>query len=384
MRLASDEREHRRGLVLGLTMAEVLLLLLFLLLLALATRLMQQGREVAKATEVIQTLEPLVKAVTGDQPISPEIVQKVARDLASVPQLQKENEGLRSALADATKRVDGYKPLEARAREINPNDPPAVTLKRGLEQLGNQADRKFADLQKRSELLSQLEKSARAIDPNAPPQTTLESALTSVQAAKRAGADAKMGGQIREQVAVLRETEHQLNDRLKSTFGKKLADWGAELDPDSLTLRFRRPDLLFERGSAELRPGFKAILGELFPEYLRILNGFRDDLEEVRIEGHTSSEWTGASGDLDAYFRNMALSQDRTRAVLEYGLTQTKLSPDMAAWARKLITANGLSSSRPRAQAGVEDQEASRRVEFRVLTRAKEQLLKIVEQPSGR
>lgn len=39
MRLASDEREHRRGLVLGLTMAEVLLLLLFLLLLALAGRL---------------------------------------------------------------------------------------------------------------------------------------------------------------------------------------------------------------------------------------------------------------------------------------------------------------------------------------------------------
>ena len=36
-----DEREHRRGLVLGLTLAEVLILLLFLLLLTLGARLVK-------------------------------------------------------------------------------------------------------------------------------------------------------------------------------------------------------------------------------------------------------------------------------------------------------------------------------------------------------
>jgi outer membrane protein OmpA-like peptidoglycan-associated protein len=82
---------------------------------------------------------------------------------------------------------------------------------------------------------------------------------------------------------------------------------------------------------------------------------------------------------MEAYFANMALSQDRTRAVLEYSLTQTQLAPALKEWARKRITANGLSSSRPREIDGREDKDASRRVEFRVLTKAKEQLLRIVE-----
>src|SRR5204863_6917983 len=134
-----------------------------------------------------------------------------------------------------------------------------------------------------------------------------------------------------------RETEQKINQSLSSTFGSKLSGWGTELDPANLTLRFQKEGALFDKGSAEPKPAFKAILIELFPAYLRILYEFHDDLEEVRIEGHTSSEWTGATSDMDAYFRNMGLSQDRTRAVLEYGLTETSLSPAMAAWARKLI-----------------------------------------------
>jgi outer membrane protein OmpA-like peptidoglycan-associated protein len=234
-------------------------------------------------------------------------------------------------------------------------------------------------LQARSETLSDLEKLARAVDPHAAPQATIESALASMHSAREAGADAKIGGQIRERVAVLRETEHQLNDRLSTAFGSKLSGWSAALDPASMILRFQRPDLLFEQGSATLRPGFKTILNEFFPEYIRILYEFKNDIEEVRIEGHTSSEWSGLTSDMQAYFLNMRLSQDRTRAVLEYGLTETALPPAQVLWARKLITANGLSSSRPRESGGIEDKDASRRVEFRVLTHTKEQLLKIVD-----
>ena len=40
-----NEREHRRGLVLGLTLAEMLLLLVFVLLLALGARLSQCERD---------------------------------------------------------------------------------------------------------------------------------------------------------------------------------------------------------------------------------------------------------------------------------------------------------------------------------------------------
>lgn len=380
MRLASDEREHRRGLVLGLTMAEVLLLLLFLLLLALAGRLMSQAKELAKTNDAVQVLKPIIELVKSGDQMTPETVQALARDLASVPQLRRDNDALRSALTDVSKRADAFKQLEARAREINPNDPPAA-LRRGLELLASVGEARAADLQVRSELLTRLEKAARTVEPNAQPQATIESALSSMQGAKQAGVDAKMGGRIREQVAVLRETEQEINKSLNAAFGDKLKAWGADLEPGTLTLRFQKEGVLFEKGSDIPKRDFKLILNELFPEYLKILSKYRDDLEEVRIEGHTSSEWADPPDKMGDYFQNMRLSQARTRAVLEYGLTQTALAQDkeLQDWARKLITANGLSSSRPRENNGVEDQDASRRVEFRVLTRAKEQLLKIVE-----
>ena len=75
----------------------------------------------------------------------------------------------------------------------------------------------------------------------------------------------------------------------------------------------------------------------------------------------------------------MGLSQDRTRTVLQYGLTQTQVPPMTLDWARQRITANGLSSSRLRFVRGTEDREASRRVEFRVLMKTNEKLLKVVD-----
>jgi outer membrane protein OmpA-like peptidoglycan-associated protein len=83
---------------------------------------------------------------------------------------------------------------------------------------------------------------------------------------------------------------------------------------------------------------------------------------------------------LDAYFLNMALSQARTRTVLDFGLTRTAIPPDMRDWARSLITANGLSSSRLRLRPdGTEDREASRRVEFRVVMKLRENVMKVVD-----
>lgn len=55
-----------------------------------------------------------------------------------------------------------------------------------------------------------------------------------------------------------------------------------------------------------------------FPRYLDVLLQFRDSIDEVRIEGHTNSAWNERSTSDEAYFKNMKLSQGRTRSVLEY------------------------------------------------------------------
>jgi outer membrane protein OmpA-like peptidoglycan-associated protein len=184
---------------------------------------------------------------------------------------------------------------------------------------------------------------------------------------------------VKDVVVAIRDTERRLGEQLQQEFSPDLARWNATLDPATLTLRFANPELLFEAGSAALRPSFETLLSDFMPRYLSRLREFRSNIEEVRIEGHTSSEWRGATSQLDAYFRNMALSQDRTRSVLEYSLNRTTLPAETRGWAQNVITANGLASSRLRLRAdGSEEAGASRRVEFRVLMQLRENVMRVV------
>lgn len=184
---------------------------------------------------------------------------------------------------------------------------------------------------------------------------------------------------IKEIAVTWQESEVALYDRLNEEFKDDLPRWNAELERETLTVRFTEPEILFDSGRATLKPEFEYILSDFFPRYLNVLSDFRDDIAEVRIEGHTSSEWMVATSGDEAYFHNMELSQNRTRAVLEYALLLPGSSAQKS-WAKKYITANGLSSSRLIFTNGKEDKERSRRVEFRVRTNAKREIVRILEQ----
>jgi outer membrane protein OmpA-like peptidoglycan-associated protein len=164
-------------------------------------------------------------------------------------------------------------------------------------------------------------------------------------------------------------------------FDEDLPRWGAELS-DDLRLRFTNTELLFEEGDSQLRSEFANILGDFFPRYLKILasNKYRGEILEVRIEGHTSSSWSQASDSNDAYMRNMALSQERTRAALGTILDLEQVDYERA-WLREKLTANGLSSSQLILNAaGEEDAQRSRRVEFVVVTDAETRLSRIIQE----
>jgi outer membrane protein OmpA-like peptidoglycan-associated protein len=125
---------------------------------------------------------------------------------------------------------------------------------------------------------------------------------------------------IREIAVLYERMKVELYDDLKKQFENDLPRWGAELDRDA-TIRFKEPDVLFSIGSSELNTNFKRILDDFFPRYVYILasDKYRDAVEEIRIEGHTSSIWSNLLSD-QAYFQNMRLSQDRTRSALQYVL----------------------------------------------------------------
>lgn len=185
-----------------------------------------------------------------------------------------------------------------------------------------------------------------------------------------------------ERVVVLYEDlREELYQDLLAEFESDLPRWGAQLNED-LRLRFTNTDLLFEEGESQLRPEFARILSDFFPRYMAILSSdeYREDIQEVRIEGHTSSSWSQARDSDDAYMRNMALSQERTRSTLGYIMELDEVAHEKQ-WLRQRLTANGLSSSQLiTGDNGVEDAGLSRRVEFVVVTDAETRLSTILQE----
>lgn len=184
---------------------------------------------------------------------------------------------------------------------------------------------------------------------------------------------------IKEIAVTYNKLQTELYDDLMSEFKSDLQNWNAEIDKQTLSVKFEAPDVLFASGSSTLQPKFKEILEDFFPRYVSILTSekYKADIEEIRIEGHTSSEWSFEVPEEKAYFNNMELSQDRTRKVLKFVLRNEKLDGNKN-WIKERLTANGLSSSKLVAPNGIEDKIKSRRVEFRVRTNAENRIVKIL------
>ncbi|OOR85362.1 hypothetical protein B0180_00765 [Moraxella canis] len=174
-------------------------------------------------------------------------------------------------------------------------------------------------------------------------------------------------------------SKDELGRDLCAEFSKDLIKWHAECDSKNLVIRFKSPDVLFDTGQSTLKPQFAIILNDFFPRYIKILSQdkYKDNIEEIRIEGHTSSKWRIGINDNQAYFLNMQLSQARTLSVLQYALVST--NTQNKDWVKGILTANGLSSSKLiYNDDGTENQQGSQRVEFKVRTNADEHIQQII------
>ena len=184
---------------------------------------------------------------------------------------------------------------------------------------------------------------------------------------------------IRDVAILYDQLRTELYKDLLEEFSADMPGWGAELDKN-LTFRFNNSELLFARGESGVNKAFKEILKDFFPRYLNIIRShkYRDDIIEVRIEGHTSSGWHRAVSDDEAYIKNMNLSQARTRTTLEY-IFEFVTDPAEKDWLKSHVMANGLSYSKPILdEQGHEDKLRSRRVEFRVRTDAEGRIATIL------
>ncbi len=138
---------------------------------------------------------------------------------------------------------------------------------------------------------------------------------------------------------------------LKEALGDNVA-----IDRKSGSLRIAS-NILFDKGSAELKEGAKIELTKVFEEYIGTLvtnPKIKPHLDKIIIEGHTDSD--------GEYLYNLDLSQKRAFAVMNYLLTSAfaqehHIKPLMIASGRAYLDAITLD--------GVEDKEASRRIEIK-------------------
>ena len=172
--------------------------------------------------------------------------------------------------------------------------------------------------------------------------------------------------------------ENEIDEELEQEFtDEEKKEWQLEIIPEENLIRFNAPDVMFSQSNYKLNDRFKTIINSFFPRYVKVLSKFGSLISEIRIEGHTSSEWKDVSQDR-AYIKNMVLSQERTISVLNESLNSLakfKLSEKEIKWAFDKVSASGLSSrSIIKNFDGSEDSVKSRRVEFRYVLNETEKL----------
>ncbi len=159
-----------------------------------------------------------------------------------------------------------------------------------------------------------------------------------------------------------------LYDALMNEFGPDFEKWNAELDKNGLVFRFKNPKDLFKHGSSKLSSDFKNILNNFFPRYLKVLSKYKDQIAETRVEGHTSSVYRSAKNDEERYTKNLKLSTARANNVFDYtmGIKDPRIAENLD-WLMDNYKPVGMAyDDLVLDENGVEDQAASRRVEFRI------------------
>jgi len=180
------------------------------------------------------------------------------------------------------------------------------------------------------------------------------------------------------------EDKEALNQALKKEFKSDLSQWEAEISKDNI-ITFNSPSVLFTSGKSLIKKGFKKILDDFFPRYIQILSSlkYKSEIDEIRIEGHTSNVWSkGMSQDL-IYLKNMKLSQDRANNVLAYCYSIEDPSiQKQKKWLKIHFRANGMAFSKMKYKDKNKtkpDEIKSKRVEFRVQMKTEEKIYNILK-----
>ena len=180
---------------------------------------------------------------------------------------------------------------------------------------------------------------------------------------------------MKEVASSYRDVKANLNEVLYDEFEDDLKLWDANITKDNAVV-FNSPKVLFNVSESDINPEFKTVLNDFFPRYVKILTSkeYKDEIKEVRVEGHTSNTWATSSSKKDIYLNNMKLSQDRAYKVLSYCYSlEDEITKENRPWLEKFFRANGMAFSK------LGNTDKARRVEFTIEMKSEEKVYKILK-----
>ncbi len=140
------------------------------------------------------------------------------------------------------------------------------------------------------------------------------------------------------------------------------------IDDKSGAIKFSS-NILFDQNSSVLKEEAKKELSTVLKEYLNILlndQEMRKNIESIVIEGHTNSDGT--------YLRNIQLSQERALSVMQFLYDSNIIDKKLLS---QYVNSSGKSTSDLIFKNGVEDKDASRRIEIKFTIKNEEAMREI-------
>jgi len=186
-------------------------------------------------------------------------------------------------------------------------------------------------------------------------------------------------------VGEVQDTQDIICNELREEFRKEENTWRMISCENGLVVKFENDGYFLPR-EKNLTPEFEDLLEDFYPRFKFIIWKYIEDINELRIEGHASSEASVEGGPLGKYIYNTDLSQGRSWEVMKFvlNLPQINKNDQYLEWSYGNLTAHGMSSSVPITyENGNENRKASRRVEFRIKTKAQDGLLEIIKALDG-
>ncbi len=131
-----------------------------------------------------------------------------------------------------------------------------------------------------------------------------------------------------------------------------------------MSIEFTKEELYFKVASYKLSSKQKTYLDKFSNKLIGFLQKHKTYVDALEINGHTSSEWGGASLT-HRYLKNEKLSMNRSYSVLSHIFKNQDLKAQT--WLTNILKGSGYSYSKNVMQGENEDKDKSRRVSFKII-----------------